>query len=479
MKQRFVALSCTVGLVWTLLAGCQPVGGIEPDKVVSNLMNVQSYEGTDNLKLELALAADTPAGYPDYSAIQQTTTAISHVKQQDKEHKSMTGELVTASGTIPFTAYKAEGETLIQVEGAKKPLLWGTAKKEDSEESGAPAFDITKLDWAKILSDHGTSLLKYMPNPESLTVTDSKVTINGQSLDLKKAHVELTGTQVAELIQGMFENLLESDDGDALIRQIVVEIAGESSADLVKNVFVKPFLKQLTTDISLMGEFAQYLNADNTLKLDLYVDGESQVRRYTYELNVSGLELYEGQVTGFKATGTSDRWNINKPVTADPIKAASAVDVSEPAGWAKYIKSLDENSAAYKLLVDGMKLKRKHIVLPPIEDGLPGEAVRPYIDPHYEVTMVPVRFVTEKLDATVEWNGDTREVTVTDIWSGKTLVFKIGSNIVKVGGQEVTLDAQAALTSDSTYVPARFIAETFGAEVGWDGETRTVSIIRK
>jgi hypothetical protein len=92
--------------------------------------------------------------------------------------------------------------------------------------------------------------------------------------------------------------------------------------------------------------------------------------------------------------------------------------------------------------------------------------------------MVPVRLVTEQLDAQVGWNPDTYEVTVTDIWSGKKIVFKIGSTSVLVDGTEQTLDASAVLGGDTTYVPVRIIAETFGAEVLWNPDTYVVTIVR-
>ena len=42
--------------------------------------------------------------------------------------------------------------------------------------------------------------------------------------------------------------------------------------------------------------------------------------------------------------------------------------------------------------------------------------------------------------------------------------------------EEVQLDCEAQIMNDRTMVPLRFIAESFGIEVDWEQETRTVLI---
>ncbi|MNI14748.1 hypothetical protein D3C73_680220 [compost metagenome] len=106
----------------------------------------------------------------------------------------------------------------------------------------------------------------------------------------------------------------------------------------------------------------------------------------------------------------------------------------------------------------------------------PGDSGRPFIKDGS--TLVPVRFVVEKLDADVAWNGDLRQVTVKDELSGTEIVLKIDSDTAWVNGKEFKLESNAIITGGSTYVPARFIAENLGAKVGWDELTRTVSINR-
>ncbi len=81
-------------------------------------------------------------------------------------------------------------------------------------------------------------------------------------------------------------------------------------------------------------------------------------------------------------------------------------------------------------------------------------------------TLVPVRFISESFGANVGWDGETETVTVT--LGGRTIVLKIGSNIMTVDGVENTLDVPAQTISDRTLIPLRALVEGLGKTVMWD-----------
>jgi len=91
-------------------------------------------------------------------------------------------------------------------------------------------------------------------------------------------------------------------------------------------------------------------------------------------------------------------------------------------------------------------------------------------------TMLPVRFVAESLGATVGWDGATSTVTV----STDTVEIRItiGKAEATVNGAAVTLDSPAFIENSRTYLPVRFVAENLGATVGWDGATSTVTLTK-
>ncbi|HET6946868.1 MAG TPA: stalk domain-containing protein [bacterium] len=88
--------------------------------------------------------------------------------------------------------------------------------------------------------------------------------------------------------------------------------------------------------------------------------------------------------------------------------------------------------------------------------------------------LVPLRGIFEQMGATVEWRPQTR--TVLAARASTLVELQIGSRIARVDGRPVTLDVPAAIIGARTLVPLRFISESLGATVTWQPETRTVLI---
>ena len=87
-------------------------------------------------------------------------------------------------------------------------------------------------------------------------------------------------------------------------------------------------------------------------------------------------------------------------------------------------------------------------------------------------TLVPLRAIFEALGASVNWNGETR--TVTSAKGDTAISLTIDTPTLIVNGEAKTLDVPAMIINGRTMVPARAVAEAYGVEVAWDGETRTV-----
>ena len=50
---------------------------------------------------------------------------------------------------------------------------------------------------------------------------------------------------------------------------------------------------------------------------------------------------------------------------------------------------------------------------------------------------------------------------------------------IKVNGEKIETETPAVIVDERTLVPLRAISECFGMQVDWDGDTRTVSINEK
>ncbi|OLS38930.1 hypothetical protein BTR22_04605 [Alkalihalophilus pseudofirmus] len=90
-------------------------------------------------------------------------------------------------------------------------------------------------------------------------------------------------------------------------------------------------------------------------------------------------------------------------------------------------------------------------------------------------TLLPFRAIFEELDATVHWNQATKTVTAS---KGQTTIkLTIGSTNVTVNGQVRKVDVPAQVKNGRTYVPLRFVSETFGAQVRWNSYDQTALIL--
>lgn len=85
-------------------------------------------------------------------------------------------------------------------------------------------------------------------------------------------------------------------------------------------------------------------------------------------------------------------------------------------------------------------------------------------------TMVPLRVISENLGATVDWSGS--EVTITR--NDMIVTLQLNSSTAVKDGKTLQLDAQPYIHNNRTFVPLRFLAETFGCTVNYSNGTVTV-----
>ncbi|MCK5847590.1 MAG: hypothetical protein KAH01_00160, partial [Caldisericia bacterium] len=89
-------------------------------------------------------------------------------------------------------------------------------------------------------------------------------------------------------------------------------------------------------------------------------------------------------------------------------------------------------------------------------------------------TMVPLRFITEAFGAVIGWDGPTKTITIT--FEGKVIKMTIDNPIATVNGIPSALDTPPVIQESITFVPISFIAKTIGAIVEWDAITHTATI---
>ena len=91
-------------------------------------------------------------------------------------------------------------------------------------------------------------------------------------------------------------------------------------------------------------------------------------------------------------------------------------------------------------------------------------------------TMLPIASVMLAMNGTVGWDGSTRTVTLKR--DGKTMFLRIGSGFAwdETGMTVANLDSPPIVINGRTMLPVAAVVLYFGANISWDGATRTVTI---
>lgn len=89
-------------------------------------------------------------------------------------------------------------------------------------------------------------------------------------------------------------------------------------------------------------------------------------------------------------------------------------------------------------------------------------------------TLVPLRAVSEGLQAWVHWEEETETVTV--IKDFVVITVQIDNSVMTKNDEEIVMDVMPEMYNDRTMVPIRAISEAFGCGVAWVEETQTVVI---
>ena len=93
--------------------------------------------------------------------------------------------------------------------------------------------------------------------------------------------------------------------------------------------------------------------------------------------------------------------------------------------------------------------------------------VAPYLDTKANRSMIPMRFIAEAFGATVTWEDATKTQTIQ--LKGNT--FKLTQNVALPDGMGTPV-----LKNDRFFVPLRYVSQMLGATVDWDDATQTNTI---
>ncbi|WP_248927830.1 copper amine oxidase N-terminal domain-containing protein [Paenibacillus hamazuiensis] len=518
-------IASIAGFMAIALTGCQASEGVDLNKVMKNTYSVTSSEASQTLTVRLtadnnsALTGNTKQFMDLFG---NASLNLKEIKMQDRLHVSVKGDFVYSKGTIPFQMNSEGQDLIIQVEGAKKPIVLhrtavpaGEASELISEQLKKQLEELTQKS-ADLAPAIGSFLAGTLPNPARMYKKTETSQVHGETLTLNKFHADVNGTELLGLVKSFLTNVAADEkglkdligqlydvfvpvikeamksqeqgaDGNAQLgmymqyldnKTLAVEFAATSVKGLIQNALNDFDASAEKLSASENGKAAQLLLSDKmTFATDVYIDSDNQIRKSYTEFKLALPAEESGGLKEIQVTSASENWNINKPVSIAPIDRSSAVefDGTSSTSPSKLLAALDSKSQIYKFLKDDLRITKKDLHLV-VDSSGSGDAASPYNKDGN--VMVPARYVVESLDANVDWDGSTKQVIVTDELRGVKVVLTIGSPMAAVNGVIKPLEAAPEIMNGSTFVPIRVIAEALGARVSWDGDANAVVIQR-
>ena len=91
-------------------------------------------------------------------------------------------------------------------------------------------------------------------------------------------------------------------------------------------------------------------------------------------------------------------------------------------------------------------------------------------------TMVPARFIGESLGLNVDWHPVKRQVSFSG--PGRDVMLTIDKTTANINDQPYAMPFAPLIRDSYTLVHVRFVSEAFQCKVDWDANTRQVTIKR-
>ncbi len=484
------------------------MGGVDVGKAMANGASIKSGESRQsmNINIEPAKEFATEKDLEMIELINSISLNIDQAKMKDAKTASIKGTLSMEGKKLPFHLSMNESQLVIDLDGAQKPLYISLDTLQDAQ--ALPMVDTKALE--KQLEELSPKLfsfvLKHLSNPKNISVTPVQESVNGEALSLSKLHLEVSGEEMLAMVKPFLTSISKDEQGlkeligdlydvfypvleavnevegggDETLNSIVPESKDEAVASLYAIIKVGldsmlvNYDQELNNLLNETPEFKTVFGTDTKLKLDFYLDSKLDIRKQNFELKVALPASEDLPVNSVTVSGDSEQWNIGGTVAVDEVDVSGGVMdlMKDDITPGQMLRNFDSNSLAYQLLKDEAGITSKSVVLFPDDEYAGAITVK-------NTTFVPLRYVSEELDAEVKWTKGSNQIVVIDDITGDEIVLTVGSKKATVAGKEVTMVESAYVGKDGkTYVPLRFVAESLGATVDKEQETGWIYIDR-
>ncbi|MCM3785391.1 copper amine oxidase N-terminal domain-containing protein [Neobacillus mesonae] len=478
-----------------ILTGCQSVGGFDVNSAILGSKDklYQPMESRNTMTLEVTPSADVSAEDKEMiDLLNSISVHIDSAKAEDMDKASVKGSVHYLDNAIPFLLSVDEVGVALDIEGADKPIYISLAEEAEIPEMEEYYEQVEDVTWNLM-----SFLVKHLPNPETISVAKTQETVNGEQLDLTRLHVEISGTEIVELVRPFLTSIAEDEEGlkqligDLYDAVSVMFVAIEAEDETLEGAadFLSPESKD-TSVAMIHGAITGYLDQfladydqevenlfnetpelktvfgdDTNLKVDYYFDSELNARKTNTELAIAIPASEDLPITEIKVVSSSEVWNHGSEVKADTVDTSNGVlDVLYgEATTGEILRNFEGVEPVYELL---------------LSSGM--TSVYTYLDPedeYYGVVnnngtgFVALRNFAAQFEADVKWTKGSNEIVVIDDITLAQSTYTLGSTKAIVNGEAVTLPAAPYVEHGMVYVPLRSIAEALSATVtfedGW------------
>jgi hypothetical protein len=211
-------------------------------------------------------------------------------------------------------------------------------------------------------------------------------------------------------------------------------------------------------------------------------------------LKVAGQQQF-GAIGASKAYGSLDY--TTQAVWTDTLRVAAVFSVAPAQGLLTYraaetgtvsahaaglttTVTVKINAAgAVKIITVPVVVKRERVIVLTIGSDIvtvDGHATK--LDAAPEIvagrTFVPIRFIAETFGSTVKWLPLTGSITIT--LRSTAIILQIENATGIINGKIVALDAAPYIKNSRSMVPLRVISESFGSDVAWNAVKHVITI---
>ena len=401
-----------------------------------------------------------------------------------------TGDILNTSRKATFTFPEGIEVVAIDVDGVKKD---GDEKYKFKYEIDENVVDIWNYG-EKEESDETDMTIKFILNAAPTFSGDVKVTLGGgfDDVELKVAEVKAPYTVEAKTSEVLI------DYRYVPVNEIVITEAEEGLLEEGDKIY-------LEVEKMDFEDAGSYEVTSGDIEVDVTIEDDDDTAQLEVEvtddsteastITISGLELYLDRtlpVGGYALKDVMSFDKEGKPLSTNILWENSS-DVEGDADKDKY--GYDKNGVfKYKEVVcndkyvevvtsgrdnDDSTTNRKIVITIGATTMAVGTQTITLDTPAYinaeNYTELPLRAVSEAFGATVGWDDPSNTVT---IMMGQRIVsMTIGSKTMYINGTPVQMNTAPEITNERTFVPVRDLANALGiSKIDWNEASQTVTL---